>query len=225
RTLLGLGVLLWFYSGQSDLDAHWLPPAPILSLSHILNSHNFHGRDQAVPTDTESLARVLPPTAMEIERVGEDVRTLVYVDLDEQIASFFAFVEQLENSAWLMGELGIPTADAELLLKLFSAKTDASAKPVLSEAEGLSTSFRERSVALGIEEWVRILDGLARGYIARRFSGRYRDLLFAIWKLRTLTFCLNEAGSFEEAEENTRKQATYAFQYGQGLTAQPSSVA
>ncbi len=160
---------------------------------------HFHGRDQAVPADTESLVQVLPPTATEIERVGEDVRTMVYVDLDEQIHSFFAFAKQLGNIAELMGELGISTVDAELLLELFNAGVD----------------FKERSKKLDIEAWVRILDSLARGYIARRFSGYYRDLLFAIWKLRTLTFCLNEARSFEEAEENTRKQAAYAFQYGQ----------
>ncbi len=160
---------------------------------------HFHGRDQAVPADTESLVQVLPPTATEIERVGEDVRTMVYVDLDEQIHSFFAFAKQLGNIAELMGELGISTVDAELLLELFNAGVD----------------FKERSKKLDIEAWVRILDSLARGYIARRFSGHYRDLLFAIWKLRTLTFCLNEARSFEEAEENTRKQAAYAFQYGQ----------
>jgi len=170
---------------------------------------HFHGRDQAVPADTESLTRVLPPTATEIERVGEDVRTLVYVDLDEQIASFFAFVGQLDNSAGLMDELGIPTADVELLLGLFKARAD----------------FKQRSKELGIEEWVHILDSVARGYIARRFASRYHDLLFAIWKLRTLTFCLNEARSFEEAEENTRKQAAYAFQYSQVPASQPSSVA
>ena len=168
---------------------------------------HFHGREQAVPAHTESLARVLPPAVTEIERVGEDVRTLVYVDLDEQIGSFFTFVGQLGDSARLMSELGIPIADAELLLELFSARTDASA--------GLSTSFSERSRELGTRAWVRILDSLGRGYIARRFSGRYHDLLFAIWKLRTLTFCLNEARSFEEAEENTRKQAAYAYQFGQ----------
>jgi hypothetical protein len=164
---------------------------------------HFHGRDQAVPSDTESLVRVLPPTATKIERVGEDVRTLVYVDLDDQIGSLFAFVEQLGDTAGLMSELGLRVEDATLLQKLFVAEVD----------------FKERSVELGIKEWIRILDSLARGYIAQRFSARYHDLLFAIWKLRTLTFCLNEAHSFEEAEESTRKQAAYASQYGQGQTA------
>jgi hypothetical protein len=168
---------------------------------------HFHGRDQAVPAQTESLVQVLPPTATEIERVGEDVRTLVYVDLDEQIDSFLSFAGQLRNAAGLMGELSISATDVELLLELFKARADASAR--------LSTSFQEQSGRLGIKEWIRILDSLARGYIAQSFSARYHDLLFAIWKLRTLTFCLNEARSFEEAEENTRKQAAYAFQYGQ----------
>ncbi len=168
---------------------------------------HFHGRDQAVPSDTKSLVRVLPPTATEIERVGEDVRTLVYVDLDEQIGSFFAFVEQLGDTAGLMSELGLSVEDATLLQDLLAAKVDAST--------GLSTSFKERGAELGLKEWIHILDSLARGYIAQRFSSRYHDLLFAIWKLRTLTFCLNEARSFEEAEGNTRKQAAYAFQCSQ----------
>jgi hypothetical protein len=171
---------------------------------------HFHARHRAVPAEVESLVQVLPPSASEIERVGEDVRTLVYVDLDEQIESFFAFVEHLEGTSGLMGELGISASDVTLLLELFGAK--------------LSTSFKEQSGRLGIEEWIRILHSLARGYIAQRFSTRYHDLLFAIWKLRTLTFCLKEAHSFEEAEENTRKQALYALEYGQSLAAQASPV-
>jgi hypothetical protein len=177
---------------------------------------HFHARHRVVPAEVESLVQVLPPSASEIERVGEDVRTLVYVDLDEQMESFFAFVGHLEDTTGLMGELGISAADVTLLLELFGARADASAKP--------STSFKEQSGRLGIEEWIRILHSLARGYIAQRFSARYHDLLFAIWKLRTLTFCLNEAHSFEEAEENTKKQALYALEYGQSLAAQASPV-
>jgi hypothetical protein len=169
---------------------------------------HFHGRHRGVPAKVESLVQVLPPSASEIERVGEDVRTLVYVDLDEQIESFFAFAEHLEGAPGLMGELGVSAADAELLLELFGAR-----------AARLSTNFQKQSGRLGIEEWIRILDSLSRGYIAQRFSARYHGLLFAIWKLRTLTFCLNEAHSFEEAEENTRKQAMYALKYGRNLAA------
>jgi hypothetical protein len=171
---------------------------------------HFHGRERAVPADTESLVRVLPPTATEIERVGKDVRTLVYVDLDQQIDSFFAFVGSLKDSARLVDELGIPTADAELLLELFGAGAGAWAEH--------RASFEERSKELDVETWVRIVDSLTRGYIAHRFSVRYHDLLFAIWKLRTLTFCLNEAHSFEEAEENTRKQAAYASLFSTSYT-------
>ena len=186
---------------------------------------HFHARHRGVPAEVESLVQVLPPSASEIERVGEDVRTLVYVDLDEQIESFFAFVEHLEDTTRLMGELGISAADVTLLLDLFGARADASsASPSASLRTGLSTSFKEQSRKLGIEEWIRILHSLARGYVAQRFSARYHDLLFAIWKLRTLTFCLNEAHSFEEAEENTRKQALYALEYSQSLAAQASPV-
>ena len=177
----------------------------------VVQQVHFHGRDMAVPSDVESLVETVPRSASDIERVGEDVRTLVYVNLDEQIGSFFAFVRRLSDSAGLMDELEIPTAEAELLLELFNASADTSAR--------LSTSFKERSKKLDVEAWVHILHSLARGYIARRFSDRYHDLLFTIWKLRTLTFCLNEARSFEEAEESTRRQAAYAFLYGQGLAA------
>jgi len=169
---------------------------------------HFHGRDKQVPSGVESLVETVPRLASDIERVGEDVRTLVYVDLDAQIGSFFASVNHLEDTAELMGGLGISAEDATLLQELFTAKAN----------------FRERSVELGIKEWIRILNSFARGYTTQRFSSRYHDLLFAIWKLRTLTFCLNEARSFEEAEESTRRQAAYAFQYGQGLAAQVSPV-
>ena len=33
--------------------------------------------------------------------------------------------------------------------------------------------------------------------------------------LRSLSFCLNEAKTFKEAEENTQKQAELAFAFGQ----------
>lgn len=170
---------------------------------------HFHGRDRAVPANKESLVRVIAPTSTEIERVGEDVRTLIYVDLDEQVASFFAFVGQLRDTAELMDELAIPVEDAGLVLELFRASVD----------------LKEQMKRLGIETWVRILDSLARGYIAQHFNDCYHDLLFAIWKLRTLSFCLNEAHNFEEAERKTKKQAAYAFQYGQRLAAQASPAA
>jgi glycosyltransferase involved in cell wall biosynthesis len=163
---------------------------------------HFHKRDVAVPSDVESLLEVVPLLASEIERVGEDVRSQVYVDLDSQIESFFTSVRKLEDTGELMNELGISTEDTKLLQGLFTS----------------DTYFKERSVELGIEEWINILDSITRGYIARRFDACYHDLLFAIWKLRTLTFCLNEAQNFEDAEENTKKQAIYAFQYGQGMT-------
>ncbi|HIH97149.1 MAG TPA: glycosyltransferase [Thermoplasmata archaeon] len=170
----------------------------------VVKQVHIHGRDRVVPINKKSLVRVLPPRATEIERVGDDVRAQIYVDLDEQIASFFAFVGQLRDTTKLMSELSLLVEDTELLLELFSPSAD----------------FKERSKKLNIEAWVRILDSLVRSYIAQRFNDRYHNLLFAIWNLRTLSFCLNEAQSFDEAERNTKKQALYAFQYAQGLAAQ-----
>jgi glycosyltransferase involved in cell wall biosynthesis len=163
---------------------------------------HFHRRDQAVPVNKKSFVQVLPPKATKIKRVGEDVRTQIYLELDEQIASFFDFVGQLKDTTKLMSELALLVEDTKLLLELFSPSAD----------------FKEKSKKLNIESWVRILDSLIRGYITQHFSSHYHDLLFTIWKLRTLSFCLNEAHSFEEAEQNTNKQAQYALKYAQHLT-------
>lgn len=160
----------------------------------------FHGRDQAIPKPGESMVIVAPRSASSIERVGEDVRTQIYLDLDEQIKSFQRSIGSLKKVRSQLRDLGISAESKALLLDLLGAGGD----------------FREISARLGPREWNRTLAELVRGYIAREFGARFHDLLFVIWELRALSFSLHEAGDFESAEAATSKQAHLAFQFGQG---------
>lgn len=159
----------------------------------------FHERHQGVPAKPEPLVRVLPRSASDVERVGEDVRTMVYVDVDEQIASFEDFVAGLQGATEQMEALGLSKEIRGLFLQLFDAEAD----------------FREESEALDARTWVRTLDQLVQGYIVNRYDQRYHDLLFAIWKARALSFSLHEARTFEAAEEATERQAWCAYELGQ----------
>jgi glucosyl-3-phosphoglycerate synthase len=155
----------------------------------------FHGRLGGVP-DAEMEATVLPEEEAP-ERIGEDVRTQRYVDPEEQMGRFFTYVHGLRRPEMRLGELGLSQDLRDLVLELFD-----------------EARFRERSAKLDIRSWVELVDQLARGYIKRDFSCVYHDVIFACWQLRALAFAVHEAQSFEAAEENTRRQAEYAYEYG-----------
>jgi len=156
----------------------------------------FHGRYEAVPDPKRELVRVLPAEEG-VERVGEDVRTLRYVDLDEQMECFFTFVRGLRSPNRRLRELGLPREERAWVTSLFRRE-----------------AFEERSRELTAERWVPLLDRLARGYIEQRFSPIYHDVIFACWTLRALAFALHEARDFESAEAATERQAEFALQYG-----------
>lgn len=164
---------------------------------------HFHGRDRAIPAPSEPLVVVAPRSASSIQRVGEDVRTQVYLDLDEQIESFQGSIGRLKEMRSQLGDLGYSAESKNLLLDLLGAGSD----------------FREMSAKLGPKDWIPILAQLVRGYIARGFSASYHDLLFVIWELRSLSFSLHEARDFETAESATSEQAALAFQFGQRMQA------
>ncbi len=156
----------------------------------------FHRRYLAVPEPRRELVRVLPVDDG-IERVGEDVRTLRYVDLDEQRERFFTFVRGLRSPNRRLKELGLPREERQWITALFKRE-----------------AFEEGSRELSAERWVPLLDRLARGYIEQRFSPIYHDVVFACWTLRALAFALHEARDFESAEAATERQAAFALEYG-----------
>ena len=155
----------------------------------------FHGRLERVPEPKASLVKVLPKENA-LERVGGDVRTLRYVDLEEQRERFFTFVRGLRQPKTRLKELGLSKDQRSLVLALFDRK-----------------QFDTCSAALNAETWVALLDQLVRGYIQRGFSPVYHDVIFACWTVRALAFAHHEAHSFEAAEEATERQAEYAYRY------------
>lgn len=157
---------------------------------------HFHGRDRKVPVSLETRVVTVPKSDSEIERVGVDVRTLPYTDLNSEVEAFFESVKERELDLKLLGELGIAEDDEAMVSKLLRNPT----------------TFLKESGLLDGRRWVQFLDTLFRGYVKTQFSSRYRDILVTIWRLRALAFCVNEADSFDAAEENSRKQADYAFE-------------
>jgi len=160
---------------------------------------HFHKRDRKVPISPKLRVKTVPKSESDVERIGGDVRRLTYMDIDSELDSLFKSIKERKVDFGLLSELGVQKEDCAMILRL-------SRSPAI---------FRKACKLLGAEKWIQLLNTLLRGYISRQFSNRYRDLLFAIWRLRALAFCLNEAASFEEAEKNTRIQAKYAFEFGQ----------
>jgi hypothetical protein len=155
----------------------------------------FHRRLEGVPETDETNVKVVCEGAP--ERIGEDVRTQRYVDPEEQMERFFTFVHGLRQPQERLRELGLSEEQLALVLELFDER-----------------NFRKRSTEMDHITWVALIDRLARGYIERGFSCVYHDVIFACWQLRALAFAINEAQSFETAEESTQRQADYAYQYG-----------
>jgi hypothetical protein len=157
---------------------------------------DLHRRLDAVPDVEEIPVEVLkpeePPT-----RVGEDVRTLRYIDVEEQKKRFFTFVKGMREPEARLRELGLSDELRGLVIALFE-----------------ESSFQERSAEFTAQTWVPLVDQLAGGYIAQNYSPIYHDVVFACWQLRTLAFALHEAKSFEEAEAATEGQAKFAYEYG-----------
>ena len=158
---------------------------------------DLHGRLAAVPDVRAMTVKDVKPEEPP-ERVGEDVRTLKYVDLSEQEERFFTFVRGLREPETRLEELGVEPELRKLVLSLFDP-----------------AEFQRRSRELNPETWVPLLDRLARGYIQRNYDVVYHDVIFACWQLRVLAFAHHEAGSFEQAEEATERQAQYAYEYGE----------
>jgi glycosyltransferase involved in cell wall biosynthesis len=158
----------------------------------------YHKRDKMVPLfEGVTYVRIIPKSESDIERIGEDVRTAAFVNFESEISSLSNLIKEREIYLELLNELDISEEDQVMISRLLHA------------------DFREKSKLLDAKKWVHLLHGLVQGYINRQFDSRYHDLIYTVWKLRTLAFCLNEAGSFEDAEENTKKQAEYAFKFGQ----------
>ncbi len=162
---------------------------------------HFHGRHLAWPSEWEPQVTTVPPAESRVERIGEDVRTLAYTNRDAEVAGLFRFAHKRAVDLGDLERFEVAAEDQALLARLL-------------ENPGV---FRRESKALGPERWVRILDALIRSHIAHGFGSRHRDLLFLLWRMRTLAFYLHEAMDFESAEAATRRQAERAFDFGRAL--------
>jgi glycosyltransferase involved in cell wall biosynthesis len=159
---------------------------------------HFHGRDRDVPTLLDPVVTTVPRSESPIERVGRDVRTLAYMDGEAEVDVLFDDIQSREVDLHLLRDLGVLAEDVSAISRALSNRSD----------------FLRESRRIDAPRWVRILDALLRGYIRERFSGRYRDVLYAVWRVRALAFCTNEAIDFESAEESSRRQADLAYELG-----------
>ncbi len=167
----------------------------------------FHGRHETLPLSWKSQVVTVPRSESPIERIGADVRTLAYTDLGAEVENLFEYVKEHRIDWTLLSELGIGEEEKTLVSRLLRTPS----------------VLRKEGGRLDARTWVGLLNGLLRGYIARQFSGRYWDLLYALWRLRAVSFFLNEARTFEEAEENSRNQARHAVKiFEETLKAQAS---
>ena len=167
----------------------------------MANLIHFHERDKRIPVFSGSVVKTVPPSESQIERIGEDVRRLTYMNLDLEINSLFQSVKAFKINLGLLRELDLSNEDCKMISRLLSSPD----------------TFKNESKHLNAEKWIQILHRLLLGYIKCQFSTKYHNLLFTVWRLRALAFCLNEASSFEEAERNTKLQAEYAYRFGQEL--------
>lgn len=165
---------------------------------------HFHERDKNIPYSPKRRVITVAKSESNIQRIGEDVRGLAYMNLDFETNSLIKTIRQRKVNFELLRELGVSKEDCKVIAKL-SRSLEA---------------FKRESGFLKPKKWIQLLYALLRGYISHQCNNRYHDLLYTVWRLRALAFCLNEATSFEKAEENTRIQANYAFEFGQRLSQQ-----
>jgi hypothetical protein len=158
-----------------------------------------------IPKFKESLVRQLS-YPQKIKKAGDDIKKVRYVNLDYEIEMFLGYVKTLiaNGQITLTRINNIPLSkfeDRTLILDLLRTKS--------------TDDFKEKSKFLTRNEWVRVLNTLVRKFIHFNFKKNYYELYYLLWMLRSLSFCLNEAKTFKEAEENTQKQAELAFAFGQ----------
>ncbi len=170
----------------------------------------YHKRQVSIPKFTKSLVKVMPKAETHVERVGEDVRTQKYVNVDFEVESFISSIERILPKVRTDGDgikkfLKLDFDDEFLLMDLLSIRS--------------VNEFKEKSHLLDKEVWVRTLDTLTRNYIAEEFPSSLRELAFTLWQLRSLSFIINEAKTFDDAEANTAEEAKVAFEYAQKMAA------
>ncbi len=162
----------------------------------------FHHREQEVPGGLPSGVTTIPASESPVQRVGRDVRTSPYTDLEAELNAHLNFVQDAGVDLGLSEELGVDREDSALLARML-------------ESRG---AFQKESRPLDGHRWVRMLHALITGYIQGGFSPRHHDVLYVLWRSRALSFFLHEAATFEEAEANTRRQAEYATEFSRRFT-------
>lgn len=157
-----------------------------------------------IPKFKESLVMQLPNSKK--IKTREDLKKVEYTNLDYEIEMFLGYAKNLiaNGQITLTRINNVPLSkfeDRTLILDLLRAKS--------------IDDFKEKSKFLTRNEWIRILNTLVRKFIHFNFKKTYYELYYLLWMLRSLSFCLNEAKTFKEAEENTQKQAELGFNFGQ----------
>ena len=161
----------------------------------------FHKRNENIPVSPKPIVKTIPEYESQIERIGEDVRYLTYMDINSEINSLFQLVKERKIDFTLLRKFDVPNEDCNIISKLLSSPEN----------------FKRHCKILDAKKWIQLLNKLLIGYIKHQFSAEYHNLLFAVWRTRALAFCLNEASNFEEAERNTKLQAEYAYKFGQKM--------
>ena len=191
--------------GYNKKSAVLLRPLSIETFDEIAKLIYYKKRYLKIPKFKESLVKQLPHSP-KIKRIGPDIVKTQYINIDYEIEMFLAHVKTLMANGQITPTRinNVPLskfADITLILDLLRAKS--------------IDEFKEKSKFLTRNEWVRILNTLVRKFIHFNFAKVYYELFYLLWELRSLSFCLNEAKTFNEAEENTKKQAELAFAFGQ----------
>jgi hypothetical protein len=191
--------------GYNKKSAVWLRPVSIECFDEAAKLIYYKKRYLKIPKFKESLVKQLPYSS-KIKRIGTDVRKVEYINLDYEIEMFLGRVKNLiangQITSTRINNVSLSKfEDSTLILDLLRTKS--------------IDDFKEKSKFLTRNEWIRILNTLVRKFIHFNFAKTYYELFYVLWELRSLSFCLNEAKTFKEAEENTRKQAELAFTFGQ----------
>ncbi|MBW2976951.1 glycosyltransferase family 2 protein [Candidatus Woesearchaeota archaeon] len=191
--------------GCNKKSSVWMRPISIECFDEMSKLIYYKRRYLKIPKFKKSFVKQLPHSP-KIKRIGPDIRKVAYNNPDYEIEMLLGYVKNLIANGQIT-----PTRINNVSLSKFEDST-----LILDLLRAKSTEeFKEKSRFLTRKEWIRIINTLVRKFIHFNFAKMYYELYYLLWELRSLSFCLNEARTFNEAEENTRKQDELAFAFGQ----------
>ena len=167
----------------------------------------YHNRHVEIPQVKKNLVKHIGRKEA-VKRIGIDVRTMQYTEPSVEVENFLGHVNNLTSNGIITSNRinNVPLskfADRLLFLDLMYTRD--------------AKKFKEKSKKFGKAEWIRTLDVLTRKYIHFNFATRYYELIYLLWKVRSLCFMTNEAKTFDMAERNTAEQSKLAFDFAQNI--------